>query len=180
MGTHVAAAPVSVEEYLANPAYEHSEYVNGEVVPLNVGSKPHGRIQGRCFRRLDEYLDTIKRGYAGTEVSCRLIINGEVRFRLPDVALVLHDKSADARFVEGAPDLVVEIRSPQDTIASLFRKMTDYFANGAKLGWVIIPEERSVVVLTNGLPSRAFLDGETLDGGDVLPGLSIPVSDLFA
>src|SRR4051812_15647307 len=123
MGAFVAAGPVSVEEYLSNPAYEHCEYVNGEVVPLNVGSKPHGRIQGRCFRRLDEYLDKRGSGYAGTEVHCRLTIDGETRYRLPDVALVLDDTAPDARYLVGAPDLVVEIRSPEDSVTGLFRKM---------------------------------------------------------
>ncbi len=180
MGVRVAAGPVSIEEYLSNPAYEHSEYINGEVVPLNVGGKPHGRIQGRCFRRLDEYLDTRASGYAGTEVHCRLTINGKTSFRLPDVALVLNDTTPNARFLEGAPDLVVEIRSPEDTIVSILRKMTGYFANGAKLGWIILPEEQSVIVFSRTAQQRTFVAGETLEASDELPGLSIQVSDLFA
>src|SRR4051812_6951739 len=102
MGELVVARTVSVDEYLSYPAYEHHEFVNGEVVALNVGSKPHGRIQGRCFRKLDEYLDTRGSGYAGTEVHCKLTIGGEIRFRLPDIALVLNDPSPKSRYLEGA------------------------------------------------------------------------------
>ncbi len=75
---------------------------------------------------------------------------------------------------------MIEIRSPEDTIASLFRKMTDYFANGAKLGWIILPEEQSVLVLSPSNLVRTFATNETLEGGDAIPGLSIPVSGLFA
>jgi len=48
---------VTIEEYLSNPAYEHCEYVDGEVVELNVGTNPHFRITAKCCRKLDEYLD---------------------------------------------------------------------------------------------------------------------------
>jgi hypothetical protein len=39
---------VTIEEYLSNPAYKHCEYVDGEVVELNVGTNPHSRITARC------------------------------------------------------------------------------------------------------------------------------------
>jgi Uma2 family endonuclease len=180
MGAHVAAGPVSIDEYLSNPAYAHCEYVNGEVVPLNVGTRQHAKIQVNCAYELKTYLRADPGGYVGTELHCRLTINGETRFRLPDVAFLVKDTDPDARFLQGAPDVAVEIRSPEDTITSLFRKLTDYFANGAKLGWVILPEEKSVVVLWPSALPRTFVAGETLDGGDILPGLSIQVSDLFA
>jgi Uma2 family endonuclease len=68
MGISTPVKPVSIEEYLSNPAYEHSEYVNGEVVPLNAGTKSHSRIQGKCFRKLDEYFDSHPGAYAGPDM----------------------------------------------------------------------------------------------------------------
>src|SRR3954452_14716733 len=121
MGAFVAVGPVSVEEYLSNPAYEHCEYVNGEVVPLNVGTRQHAKIQLNCAYEFRTYLKAHPGGFGGTEVHCRLTINGEVRYRLPDVALILHPKYPNARYLDRAPDLVVEIRSPEDTVASIFR-----------------------------------------------------------
>ena len=180
MGGFVTTSAVSVDEYLTNPAFEHHEYVNGEVVALNVGTRQHARIQMKCAYEMTSYLKSHPDADGGTELHCRLMINGEIRFRLPDVALVLNGTSPEARYLEGAPDLVIEIRSPEDTIASLFRKMTDYFANGAKLGWIILPEEESVFVLSPSDPVRTFAINETLEGGDAIPGLSIPVSSLFA
>jgi Uma2 family endonuclease len=180
MGAHLAAGPVSIEEYLSNPAYEHCEYVNGEVVPLNVGTRQHARIQMKCAYQIETYLMAHPGSYGGTELHCRLMINGQTRFRLPEIALVISDNAPDDRFLQAAPDLVVEIRSPEDTIASLFRKMNDYFSNGAKLGWIIVPEEQTVFVLYSDSRTRTFVAGETLEGGDVVPGLSIQVSDLFA
>src|SRR5713226_7427455 len=114
---------VTIEEYLSNPAYEHCEFIEGEVVPLNVGTKPHSKIQGKCYRKLDEYFDSHPGGYAATELHCRLQIRGRPRFRLPDVSVVLNDESPDSLYLERAPDLVVEIKSPEDTVTYLFGKM---------------------------------------------------------
>jgi Uma2 family endonuclease len=179
MGASAPLNTVSVDEYLSNPEYRHSEYVDGEVVALNVGTKKHSKIQVRCASRLMEYLDQHPIGYAATELHCRLNIRGAVRFRLPDVAVVLNDSDEDARYLDRAPDFVAEIRSPEDSLNAQIRKMRDYFANGTRLAWLILPEEQTVMVLApDSLPDSLGV-GESLDGGAVLPGLSVPVSDLF-
>ncbi|HTP87401.1 MAG TPA: Uma2 family endonuclease [Bryobacteraceae bacterium] len=179
MGATSPLRAISVEEYLSNPEYRHSEYVDGEVVALNVGTKNYSRIQGKCYRKLDEYLDQHRGGYAATELHCRLRIYGILRFRLPDVCVVLNDADPDADYLDRAPDFVVEIRSPEDSFTGQLRKMNDYFANGTRLAWLILPEEQSVIVLTPDGPPKSFTDTETLDGGNVLPGLSVAVADLF-
>ena len=179
MGATTPLRTVSVDEYLSNPEYRHSEYVDGEVVALNVGTKKHSRLQGKCFRKLDEYLDQHGGGYAATELHCRLNIRGAIRFRLPDVAVVLNDSDENAQYLDRAPDFVVEIRSPEDSMQFLMRKMRDYFANGTRLAWLILPEEQTVMVLAPDSLPNSFGIGETLDGGAVLPGLAVPVSDLF-
>ena|SRR5579863_10128648 len=180
MGISTPVTPVSIEEYLSNPAFEHSEYVDGEVVPLNVGTKSHARIQGKCFRRLDEFFDSRPGGFVGTELHSRLLIGGRARYRLPDVAVVLQDHTPNAPYLEGAPDMVVEIKSPEDKITALFQKLDEYFANGAKLAWIVLPEEESVLAVTPDAHPRSYNVESMLDGGSLLPGLSVPVKDLFA
>jgi Uma2 family endonuclease len=177
----LAVKTLSLEEYLSNPAYEHFEYIEGQPVELNVGNKPHSRIQSKCCRRLDEYFDRRPGGYVAVELRCRLKVANEPQSYLPDIAVVLGDEdSSEIRFLDRAPDLVVEIRSPDDSLAWLHRKIRDYFANGAKLAWVILPEERSVLVFTPEAPTRTVICGEILDGGELLPELQIPVDALFA
>jgi len=174
----VLASPLTVEEYLSNPAYEHCEYVDGETVELHLGTKQHSRIAGRCFRKLDEYLDSHTVGSTHVELHCKLRIRGEVRFRLPDVCLVL--APFEEQYLERAPELCVEIRSPEDTISDQLAKFQDYFANGCKLGWLVLPEEQTVLVLTPGASPQVARVGDILDGGGLLPELSIPVAALFA
>ncbi|MGI8991949.1 MAG: Uma2 family endonuclease [Bryobacteraceae bacterium] len=178
MGSSVANALISVEEYLSNPAYEHCEYIDGEIQELNLGTYSHSGIQMRCGRKLLEYFDSRPGGYVGSELHCRLQIGGTVRFRLPDIAVVLGTRSG--KYLDRGPDLVVEIRSPEDSIASQFRKLDDYFANGTKLAWIVLPEEMSVFVVQPDGNVRTVVSGEALDGGAVLPDLRIEIDYLFS
>ncbi|MEK7405986.1 MAG: Uma2 family endonuclease [Acidobacteriota bacterium] len=178
MGT--AVKTLSLEEYLSNPTYEHSEYVNGEVVELNVGNLPHSSIQSVFVALLFNYLKANAIGRVFTEVRCRLTVGGRPRFFLPDVSVLLGPVPVETGYLDRAPDLVVEVRSPDDSVSELLRKMDEYFANGARLAWLVLPEERAVLVLTPNAPVRTVTGSETLDGGDLLPGLQIPLSELFA
>lgn len=180
MGALPAPGPITEERYLSDPEFEHAEYVDGIIVERNLGTKPHARLQARLCRKLDEYFDTHTGGYAVGELHCRLKIGGRTRYRIPDVAVVLGDTSEEQRYLDRAPDLVVEVRSPEDPLTAQLRKMDEYFANGCRMAWLVLPEEKAVVILTPGAAPRTAAAGEALDGGDVLPGLSIPVDDLFA
>ncbi|MGD0620241.1 MAG: Uma2 family endonuclease [Bryobacteraceae bacterium] len=179
MGATSPTKTVSVDEYLSNPEYRHSEYVDGEVVALNVGTQDHGSIQVNCGFFFKQYFLANPIGYAAAELHCRLTIGGRERYRLPDVAVVLGERARGAQYLDRAPDFVIEIRSPEDSMPFLTRKMRDYFSNGTRLAWLVLPEEQTVMVLTPDGPPDSFGVGETLDGGTVLPGLSVAVADLF-
>ena len=100
-------------------------------------------------------------------------------FRLPDLAVVAGSPNeGDPRFLEGAPLFVVEVASLDETAAQLERKIDEYFANGCRMAWLVLPEDESVTVRTaSGV--MTLVKGETLDGGEVLPGFSLEVAKLF-
>ena len=168
---------VSIEEYLSNPAYEHCEYIDGEVVQLNVGTGKHGSVQVECSAMLRAYLKQNPIGRVYAELHCKLRIGAHLRYRLPDVCVILGPFVEG--YPEGAPDLCVEIRSPEDSVSDQIGKFEDYFANGCKIGWLILPEEGTVLVLKPGAAPRVARGGDYLDGAEVLPGLRIPVTELF-
>lgn len=107
--------------------------------------------------------------------------------RLPDVAFVrwrrLPTPSGDIPDISPvAPDVAVEVPTPDNTPAELARKRREYFAAGTKLVWEIDPEDRTVAVYAD--PQRPDLmtllrETDTLDGGAVLPGFALPLADLF-
>jgi Uma2 family endonuclease len=180
MSASAIPSTVSLEEYLGNPAeYEHCEWVDGHAEPLNLGSKKHSRIQSMASKYFIDYFLEHPVGYVGSELHCKLSIGGRLRYRLPDLAVVVGDESPDEPYLDRAPDLAIEIRSPEDSITWLLKKAGEYFANGSKLVWIVIPEEESVWTLSAAGKLHAFVKGETLDAGDVLPGFSLAVGDLF-
>jgi Uma2 family endonuclease len=182
MGAAAATVrPIAIREYLSDPAYERYEWIDGRPVELNVGSGPHSRIQVNLGGFFWSYFRKYGGGCAAAELRCRLTVAGRTRYYLPDVSVVLGDRSRlDGRYLDGSPDLVIEIRSPEDSIAMLTRKIQNYFDNGAKLAWLALPEERSVLVFAPKSVPRTYTAGQTLDGGKLLPGLKIPVDELFA
>lgn len=78
-----------------------------------------------------------------------------------------------------APDLAVEVVSPTDRADKVQEKVENYLRYGTKVVWVIYPRTRSIVVHTSEAAHIVGQDG-VLDGGDVLPGLSLAVRDVFA
>ena len=79
-----------------------------------------------------------------------------------------------------APDLAVEVRSPDNTLAELSVKANEYLEAGARMVWIVDPPTRTVQVMRPGRPAVTLSLDDVLDGGDVLPGFSLPVSRLFA
>ena len=103
--------------------------------------------------------------------------------RGPDVSFVRADRlpAADVahRFYEGAPDLAIEIVSPDDRAAEVARTVQGYLRAGTRAVWVVHPDTRSIVV--HGPDGLARLHGpdDAIDGSDVLPGFSAPVAELL-
>ena len=81
------------------------------------------------------------------------------------------------------PDVLVELASPSDqgprAVAALRQKMAAYQANGAQLGWLLIPEERAVEVWPVASEPHRIEAATQLDGGQLLPGLRIELQDIW-
>jgi Uma2 family endonuclease len=82
-------------------------------------------------------------------------------------------------YFPGAPDLVVEVISPNDRYAEVDEKIAEWLAHGAKLVFEVNPRRKTVEVHRPGQPSRILGINDILDGEDVVPGWSLAVRDLF-
>jgi len=104
--------------------------------------------------------------------------------RIPDVAFASWDHFPERRIPKDpipslAPDLVIEVLSASNTQAEMERKRGEYFSSGVRLVWEIDPEARKVTVFTPD-GAVALLDAsQTLEGGAVLPGFTLKLSELF-
>lgn len=103
------------------------------------------------------------------------------RVRQPDVGFISKQRvSKLPRRFEIAPDLAVEVVSPDEDI---FKKAREYLLAGCQIVWAVYADEAIVHVFQldddGSVRSRPFDINATLDGGDVLPGFSLPVRDIF-
>src|SRR6266566_2718731 len=102
--------------------------------------------------------------------------------RAPDVAFVARERVAVIRergYAELAPDLLAEILSPDDRPAEVLAKVADWLAAGTKIVWVVDPERRVAQVYRQDGSLSVFGSDGSLDGEDVLPGFSCPLTDVL-
>jgi Uma2 family endonuclease len=103
--------------------------------------------------------------------------------RKPDVSFVRRDRLAPEQLTEGfvtvAPDLAVEVISPNDLASELERKLREYRRAGVRMIWVIDPENRSARIHRADSSARDLLEDGELDGEDVLPGFRCRLGDLL-
>ena len=82
-------------------------------------------------------------------------------------------------YLEVMPELVVEIVSPSDRQEAVNDKTTMWLAHGALMVVEVYPAERAVMVHRPGIPAVTLTGDDALDGGDVLPGFTLPLSEIF-
>jgi Uma2 family endonuclease len=104
---------------------------------------------------------------------------------MPDVAFISWDRIPNRQrpkepIPDLVPDLAAEFLSKSNTPAEMKAKRADYFTAGVRLVWEIDPEARTLAVYTAPDAATLLTATDTLDGGDVLPGFSLPLSELFA
>ncbi len=96
--------------------------------------------------------------------------------------MVLRNRLAELpdSFVPMAPDLAVEVLSPSDRMADALAKVAMYLQAGTPLVWLVNTATRTVVVFRSEMDPVTLAGSDTLDGGDVLPGFSVPVAEIFS
>lgn len=177
-------APLAAEDlpYLA-PEEGLCELVAGELVREPPPGEDHGRVAANVLILMGGFVREHGLGRAYGAETGFVIARDPDTVRAPDAAFVTTERLEAARrrgpYLEGAPDLAVEVISPSNSGIALAAKVRDYLAAGAQAVWVVEPSRRTVTVHRPGRPPETLSSGEVLDGGPVLPGFRLPVRDLF-
>ena len=157
-----------VDDYLVerNVSAE-SSWVAGKLLSL---FRSHGEARG-----LDWFL--------GPDCGYRCFPDQPAKVRRADVSYVRKDRLPTAQFREGfldvAPDLAVEVISPNDLAYKVESKVQEYLDAGVTLVWVIDPATRMVRIYRGDGTIAGLRARDELDGEDVLPGFRCRVADLF-
>ncbi len=174
---------MSVEEFdrfvaLPENAERLFEYIGGEAVEV-VSSQRASAIAYNIGFFIKLYLRTNNMGGLVTGADGGYEIAGE-RY-IPDVAYVSGARQAepsDQPYSPIPPDLVVEVLSPSNTPHEIRLKVVNYLAAGCTV-WIVDLDRQAVEVYAPGRAGKTVYVDETLDGGDVLPGFTLAVKDIF-
>jgi Uma2 family endonuclease len=173
---------MTLDEFLRRPddAKPAMEYACGEVFQKPVPTTPHSAIQGYLVVVLFQFLANAGMGRVFPELRCIFGPVGRERAYVPDLVIVATEKLTGDRYLRVAPDLAIEVMSLDQDMARISDKIQFYLLNGVRLVWVIDPEAGTIAVLAPGQEGRTLSAGDTLDGGDILPGFTVTVDDIFA
>ena len=170
-------------EALPEDGYIH-EVVNGELVMSPKNNWYHGRICTRLIIAIGNFVTDHRLGAVLDSSTGFWMFNRNCR--APDVSFVpktrlesLGFKPSERRFFPGAPDLAIEILSPNNTRAEINERLKDFFASGTQIAWVIDPESEMVEVCHSPTQRRLVGSGAFLEGEHLLPGFQFPIADLF-
>ena len=168
-------------ERLPAVAGVRQELVDGAVGTLPRPGFEHGVIAGTLFRLIANHVAAQGLGFVcAAETGFRL---GEATVRAADVAFVAQARVPATRvtgYLEGAPELAVEVRSPTEGIAKVMGKLRDWLDNGAREAWLVDPDSRSITVYATGAhPISVYHAGQTIETGDWLGQLRLAVDDVF-
>ena len=167
----------------ANPEAVLELAADGTLIEMTPTGGSTGARNSRLVAQLENWAVAADLGWIVFDSSTGFLLpDGSVRS--PDASVVRLDRwqalSAAEResFAPICPDLVVELASPFDVLEVLRRKMVAYMTNGARLGWLLLPQKRTVEVWTAGTTestnsSLVLNDPSRLEAGLEFPGLVI-------
>ena len=171
---------LSADEFMELPL-DRVELVRGKVVHL----MPPLFIHSICVRRISDALiswaERTGLGFVSVEASFLLGRDPDI-VRAPDVFFVTNEHLEGQNFdsyIVGAPLLAVEVKSKSETLDSLLDKAAEYLQAGSQQVWIVQPGRQRVLVLSQDESEVSYRVGESIPGGEALPGLDLPVAEVF-
>ena len=185
MSTIATAPPVTAEEFLKLHGDDSGfELVDGQIVRIPMPGFEHGDI---CMTVGSILRDFVKANQLGRVVGNHTFIRTKSNpdgFRGADLCFVSYERYAKDLPRPKGPvipplELVVEVRSPSDSILDMTNKATEYLTAGVKVVMVLDPDTESAAVFREDELPHRFHNGDELTLPDILPGFAVPVAKFF-
>lgn len=178
------AVRISADEFFRQPNWERCELVDGELVEM-----PEMSGQGCMIAViLSAFLHPFVRGrnlgvVFDSETTFQCFGVDSDRIRRPDLSFIAKGRLPREQFLYGhiriAPDIAVEIVSPNDEYTNVDGKIEEYIQAGVRLVWVVNPDYETVTVWRPDWSNQRLHKADVLTGETVLPEFSLPVAELF-
>ena len=159
------------------------ELIRGELCQTMPTGQEHGEIVVNLTVLLGTYVKPRKLGRLTASDAGVWLERDPDTVREPDIAYFSAEKMPPGVRVTGyaevAPDLVVEVASPGDSLREVNDKALMWLSYGVRLVWVVNPDARRVDMYRPGHAASTLTENDTLDGLDALPGFTCAVSEVF-
>jgi Uma2 family endonuclease len=178
------AKAITADEFFAMSfPNERTELVRGEVIRMSPTGAEHGVVAGNILALLNIHVKAKKLGMGCAAKTGFIVARDPDTVRAPDASFVSHERIGGMprprKYWPFAPDLAVEVVSPGDTAEEIETKVGEWFAGGARRVWVFYPVSSKVHDYRSPTEVTILQAEDTLDGGDVVPGFSCRVSEVF-
>jgi Uma2 family endonuclease len=164
------------------------EIVNGVIREMSSVGYEHSTFVGNTYELLNSHVKSRKLGYVHGD-SLIYILYGDAetgvrKTRIPDVSFIRRErlprKEERALPFHGAPDLAIEVISPDDKADELLERIRDYFEYGTEQVWVLYPSQRELHQFIRGESGSSIFKAEDVfTPGDLIPGLTFKIGDLL-
>ena len=157
------------------------EIHDGELVSRPVSDRNSSELAAEFVRLIGNFVRERKLGYVSGADGGYILSRGPDVLYAPDCAFITKARAGtrDQGYFQAAPDLAVEVISPYDRASAIRQKIDRYFQYGTRAVWVVYPDSRTIDVHTSD-GARRLTAHDTLDGGEVLPGFSVKLADIFS
>lgn len=156
------------------------ELVDGSIKVMSPSGYESDEVAFRFGRRLADWVEPNRIGrVTGSSAGFTL---PDSNTRAPDVSFVRAERlrRAPRSFAQLAPDLMVEVKSPTDSVEDLEKKIDNFLQQGTQVGVLVNPETRVVKVFRVNAETIQLVDGDVLTVPDLLPGWEVQVEDLWS
>ena len=158
------------------------ELVRGELRKMAPPGLYHGEYAGNTYLSLGNHVRANNLGKTYTEVGFLIETNPD-HVRAPDTAFISRERletvGEGPGYFPAAPDLAVEVISPNDRLARVNEKVRDWLDAGTRMVIAVNPRRRNATVHRPNQEPITLTEEDTLDGGDVVPGWTMPVREIF-
>ena len=158
------------------------ELVNGEIRVMSPSGFESGEVSGNVLYYLKGWVLARRLGRVADSSTGFVLPNKTKDVRAPDVSFVRADRlrQSPTSYAELAPDLIVEVKSPTDSLVQLREKVRSFLEVGTQVGILVDPRKRIVEIYRPGQETPQVLqDGDVLTVPDLLPGWSVAIADLW-
>jgi Uma2 family endonuclease len=160
------------------------ELIRGEVVTMSLPGGRHGKIAGKILRLVGNFVEAGGLGDTYAAETGFIVERDPDTVRGADVSFVRSERLATItkpeKHIPFAPDLAVEVISPNDRDDEVEEKVQVWLAAGCLMVWTVEPQSRTATIHRPGVEPRTLTEDQIIEGDEVIPGFACRVADFFA